>query len=96
MIKESNPKHCQGNYKSNYINDNVARIHNNTIKLTSAFSDKNITNDTHNTYNDVSDNKIIHNYFLNYSNFDIITPKTKNPAENIEPKTKVNKLTCPE
>lgn len=61
------------------------------IELASAFSDKNIADNTHNAYNNVSDNEVIHN-----SNFDIITPKTKNPAEKMAPKTKVNKLTCPE
>ncbi len=65
------------------------------IKLTSAFSNNDITDDTHNTYDDISNNKIIHKIY-NSSNFDIITPKTKNPAEKIDPKTKVNKLTCPE
>ncbi|MBU3901415.1 hypothetical protein KKF25_02115, partial [Patescibacteria group bacterium] len=88
-IEKSHREDRQSHYKSNDVNESF--LHN---KLALAFFNNDVADNSHNSYNNVSNDQIIHKIY-NFSNFDTITAKTKNPIENREPRIKVNKLTCP-
>ncbi|MBU2580085.1 hypothetical protein KKF19_04005 [Patescibacteria group bacterium] len=86
IIEESDTEHSQNDNAGDNVENNI--IHN----LFSMFHGPNENNGSHDTSNNISDNKIIHNY----SDFNKITLNVNNPKVDTEPMVNTGILTIPE